>query len=109
MQTSSRPSPTIARQTASPSTVTLTVGQTQQFTSNQAVTWSSAPTGVGGIDPASGLYTAPATIATQQTVTITATSQADNTKTATALVTLNPPSVYSHRRSITIDHNKVPR
>jgi hypothetical protein len=94
--------------TASPATVTLSGGQTQQFTSNQAVTWSSAPTGAGNIDPASGLYSAPATVATQQTVTITATSQADTTKTATAIVTLSPPSVYSHRRSITIDHTKVP-
>ena len=100
--------------TVSPATVTLNGGQTQAFTalvtntSNQVVTWSSAPAGVGGIDPATGIYTAPAAIATQQTVTITAISQADGSKSGTATVTLNPASVYSHRRAITLDHTQVP-
>src|SRR6185369_15030460 len=61
---------------------------------------------------ASGLYTAPSSIATQQSVTITVTSQADGTKSATATVTLVPPgrngSGYSHTRSIVINHTKVP-
>ncbi len=39
----------------------------------------------------SGLYTAPSSITAQQTVTVTATSQADNTKTGTATITLLPP------------------
>jgi hypothetical protein len=73
-----------------PATATLYGGQTQQFTSNQPVTWSSSPTGAGGIDPATGLYTAPAAIATPQQVTVTATSQADQTQSASAAVTLSP-------------------
>ncbi|MBV9745880.1 MAG: hypothetical protein JO099_19120 [Acidobacteriia bacterium] len=79
--------------TVTPAAVNLQAGQTQQFTavvtgsSNTAVTWSSQ--GAGSIS-STGLYTAPAVIATQQAVTITATSQADSTKKATAVVTLLP-------------------
>src|SRR5208282_3076771 len=67
-----------------PATATLYGGQTQQFTatvtntSNTAVTWTISPAGTGTIN-SSGLYTAPATISTQQTVTVTATSQASPT------------------------------
>lgn len=77
-----------------PSAVTLTASATQQFTAtmtnsdNPAVTWSTTPANVGIIS-ASGLYTAPAAIATPQTVTVIATSVADPAKTATATVTLN--------------------
>ena len=68
--------------------------QTQQFTAmvsntaNTAVTWSLSPS-TGTISSA-GLYTAPATIATPQTVTVRATSVADRRKSATATVTLYP-------------------
>jgi DNA-binding beta-propeller fold protein YncE len=50
---------------------------------SQGVSWSL--TGVGSIDPNSGLYTAPSTTGT---ATITATSLADPTETATATVTV---------------------
>ena len=90
----------------SPPTASLYAQQTQQFTpsvtntSNTAVTWSLSPTGVGSIS-AGGLYTAPASITAQQSVTVKVTSQADPTKSASATVTLlapvsvsvNPPSV----------------
>jgi RHS repeat-associated protein len=82
----------------SPATATLYVGQTQQFTSNQPVTWSSSPTGAGSIDPATGLYTAPAAIAAPQQVTVTATSQADQTKSASATVSLSPPISFAALR-----------
>ena len=80
--------------TVSPPSATLSAGQTQQFTasvtgsSNTAVTWSISPS--AGTISAGGLYMAPASIASQQTVTVTATSQADPTKSATATVTLSP-------------------
>jgi hypothetical protein len=45
---------------------------------------------VGSIS-AGGLYTAPASITAAQTVTVTATSVADSTKTASAAVSLAPP------------------
>ncbi len=77
-----------------PPAVTLTANQTQQFTAtvsnstNTSVTWS-APS-AGTITP-TGLYTAPASIAGQQTIAITATSAADSTKIASATVMLVPP------------------
>jgi len=55
-------------------------------TGNQAVTWSINPS-VGTISQA-GLYTAPPVVANQQTVTVTAASQLDPTKSATAALTL---------------------
>jgi len=79
----------------SPTAATLYASQTQQFTAsvanttNTAVTWSFSPS--AGTLGASGLYTAPASIAAQQTVTVTATSQADTTKLASATITLMPP------------------
>ena len=85
--------------TLSPSSVALAASQTQQFTatvantSNTAVTWSLSPAGMGTID-STGLYTAPASIAGQQTVTVTATSQADTTKSAVGTVALLPVVVY---------------
>jgi len=80
----------------SPTTITLGQGQQQPFTatvtgaSNTAVTWSFSPA-VGTLS-SSGLYTAPATVSSQQTVTVTATSVADSTKSASAKVTLQPPA-----------------
>jgi hypothetical protein len=80
-----------------PTSVTLnTDGQQQQFsatvagTSNTAVNWSISPS--LGTLTANGLYTAPypGTISSSQSVTITATSAADSTKSANATVTLNP-------------------
>src|SRR5437879_1688113 len=72
-------------------TCTIGTNETFQFkplvmvtgTSNQTVTWSS--TGVGTVDPISGMYTAPATTGT---ATITATSVADATESASATVTI---------------------
>jgi hypothetical protein len=79
----------------SPATASLAIGQTQQFTAtvsnstNTAVTWSLSPS-IGTVSSA-GLYTAPGAIASQQTVTVMATSAADPTKSASGVVTLIPP------------------
>ena len=81
-----------------PTTSALSGGQTQQFTptvtgtANTSVNWAINPNNVGSIS-AAGLYTAPASIVATQTVTVTATSVADNTKVGTATVTLNAPAV----------------
>jgi hypothetical protein len=93
--------------TLSPSNVSLTASQTQQFTatvtgsSNTGVSWSL--NGPGSVSNA-GLYTAPAAIAAAQNVTLTATSLADATKTAMATIglTVAPPSV-----SITLSPSNV--
>jgi hypothetical protein len=74
----------------SPTTATLASGGTEQFsaqvtnTSNTAVTWSAT----SGTVSATGLFAAPTVTATE-TVTVTATSVADNTKSASAIVTVN--------------------
>ncbi len=57
-------------------------------TSNQKVTWSVS-SGIGTIDPNSGVYTAPPP-PTTGTATITATSQADPTESASATLTIVP-------------------
>lgn len=79
----------------SPSTVALNLGAQQQFaatvsgSSNQSVTWSVDSAGAGnatnGSISSTGLYTAPQLAGTH---TITATSLADSTKSATATVTI---------------------
>jgi hypothetical protein len=81
--------------TVLPSTVTLLPSSPpQQFTAtvtgsgNTGVTWSLSPQ-VGSIS-AAGSYTAPSSVASQQTVTVTAKSNADPTKTGTAAITLLP-------------------
>jgi RHS repeat-associated protein len=101
----------------SPASAMLYSGQSQQFTAtilytgNTAVNWTISPANAGSIT-ASGLFTASASLATGQMVTITATSQADPTKSASATVTLSPlpcPSTgYSFERRIAINHAMVP-
>jgi hypothetical protein len=81
--------------TIAPSSVSLGAGASATFsasvtgTSNSAVTWLMSPS-VGTL--VNGVYTAPATISSSQTVTVMANSSADNTKTATATVNLTPAS-----------------
>ena len=71
----------------SPTAATVSAGSTQQFTAtvtgsaNTTVTWSAS----GGSVNASGLFTAPASAGT---VSVTATSVADPTKSANAIVTV---------------------
>jgi hypothetical protein len=78
--------------TVSPATGTVVSGGLQQFTatvtntSNPAVTWSAS----AGTINASGLFTAPV-VAVDQNAVITATSVADNTKSATATFTVKAP------------------
>lgn len=89
------PPPAVIGVTLTPGSASLNQGGTQQFaatvtgTSNTAVTWTLAPA-VGSVS-LTGLYTAPATVTTAQTVTVTATSAADASKSASASVTVNPP------------------
>jgi hypothetical protein len=90
------PVPATGSVSVTPASVTLYAGQTQQFsasvfnTSNQAVTWSMPVGAQGTLLTASGLYTAPGSIASQQSVAITATGQGSGASSATAIVTLLP-------------------
>ncbi|MGA9462456.1 MAG: chitobiase/beta-hexosaminidase C-terminal domain-containing protein [Terracidiphilus sp.] len=63
----------------------LIAGTTFQFTANQSVTWTAS---AGTIDPATGLFTAPSTVPTPPTVSITAASTASSTSTITLEVTI---------------------
>ncbi|WP_292041459.1 LamG-like jellyroll fold domain-containing protein [Massilia sp. UBA6681] len=84
--------PTVSSVTVSPSTANVAGGATQQFSAtvtganspSQAVNWTVS----AGTINASGLFTAPEATASAQTITITATSQVDGTKSgaATAIV-----------------------
>ena len=79
--------------TVGPSSRALRPGESATFvasvtgTTNTAVIWSLSPA-VGTV--VNGLYTAPATIGSAQSVTITAKSVADSTKTASASIALTP-------------------
>ena len=82
----------------SPSTASLQINQQQQFTAtvtgnaDTSVTWSLGAGNPGTIS-ASGLYTAPASIATQQNISVIAASVADPNRNDTATVTLIPVAV----------------
>ena len=100
-------SPTVDSVTVLPATPQVTGGTTQQFTATvagtnnpgQGVTWSFSPNTSGASINSSGVFTAPAATASQQTFTITATSSVDNTKsgstTATVPATGAPPVTYT--------------
>ena len=85
-----------------PTAVSITTGATQQFTasvtgtSNTAVTWRASGTGCSvaacGTISSSGLYAAPAVAPSPASVTITASSVADTTKSTSAAVTIAPPA-----------------
>ncbi len=87
--------------TIDPAGITLNQGQTQQFSAtvtgnaNTAVTWKLQAGGPSGskIDAATGLYTAPPSVTTQQTDTVVATSVADTGQSETAQVTLEPETI----------------
>jgi hypothetical protein len=84
--------------TIGPQTPTVQINATQQFTatvtntSNTAVSWQvNGLTGgdsTHGTISASGLFTAPAAVPAPSTVTVTAISQADNTKSGSTVVTI---------------------
>ena len=83
------------------SSVDLNAGDSHQFTAtvtghtNTSVTWSLSTCSLGacGTLSATGLYTAPSSVASAADVTVTVTSQADPSKYASATVHLVPVSV----------------
>ena len=91
----------------SPLTINVATGAQQQFTvtvagtTNKNISWTIVGSGCTGSAcgtiTASGLYTAPAAIPSPPLVVITATSQADPTKSSTAFVTIVAPIQVSVR------------
>jgi len=82
--------------TVSPSTAAVNVAHTQQFTAtvtgttNTSVRWTVTGGPSNGTIATTGLYTAPASVPNPATVIVTATSQANSAKFATATVTVQP-------------------
>jgi 6-phosphogluconolactonase (cycloisomerase 2 family) len=91
--------------TVAPAAPSVAVGATQQFTAtvtntaNTAVTWSVNGVAGGnatvGTITAGGLYTGPVAVPNPATVTVQATSAADNTKSGTATVTITAAPVIT--------------
>jgi len=94
------PAPQPVSVTISPTTASVEINNTVQFTatvqntSNRAVTWlvndvEGGNATVGTIS-SRGLYTAPATVPNPNSVTVKAVSQADTSKSASATVMITP-------------------
>jgi hypothetical protein len=89
-----------------PAEASTVTGATQQFvasvreTSDTAVTWTVSGaqcTGNAcGTISSSGLYTAPLSVPRSATITITATSESDPTKSASAVATIVPPQAAGY-------------
>ncbi len=91
---------------ASSSNATIVSGKTRQFTAkvshspNTVVTWSAT----AGTVSSSGLFTAP-TVGSATQVTVTATSRADSTQSASVTLTVNPAAnvtAASTQHSVTL-------
>jgi hypothetical protein len=89
-----------------PTSASITTRATRQFKASvtgsldTAVTWMVSGggcrgTACGAISP-SGLYTAPAAVPSSATVTITATSESDPTKSSSAKITIVPPQAAGY-------------
>lgn len=87
-------SPLAVQISIAPTTATVPVGGTLQFsasvfnTNNTGVNWAVSGTGDVGSISSDGVYTAPQTVPSPATVTVTATSQADSNAKATATLTI---------------------
>jgi len=76
-------------QTISPTTATVKLGATQQFTSSGATGWSAT----AGSVSSSGLYTAPASMPSSSAVTVTATGPGGSASAAVTLQVQNPQTI----------------
>lgn len=88
--------------------MTYTVSATITHHTNTALTWSMSGTGCTGaacgtFDSNTLVYTAPALVPTQATITITATSVADPTKLDTCTITLMPISMTISPTTASLD------
>lgn len=76
-------------QTISPTTATVKLGATQQFTSTGATGWSATAGSISG----AGLYTAPATMPASSSVTVTATGPGGSASAKVTLQVQNPQTI----------------
>jgi len=75
-------------QTISPTSASINLGATQQFTSSGATSWAATAGTV-----VNGLYTAPAAMPASSTVTVTATGPGGSAKATVTLVNPNAPQI----------------
>jgi Protein of unknown function (DUF1800) len=87
--TNSTPNPSPTPQAISPTTATLNLGATQQFTSAGATSW----TATFGTVTTSGFYTAPTSMPTAGSDTVTATGPGGSAKATVTLIAPPPPAV----------------
>ncbi|HWC96178.1 MAG TPA: DUF1800 family protein [Candidatus Sulfopaludibacter sp.] len=76
-------------QTISPTTASVNLGATRQFTSSGATGWSTT----AGTVSTAGLYTAPTTMPTSNTATVTATGPGGSASATVTLVNPNAPTI----------------
>ena len=76
-------------QTISPTQASVVLGHTQQFTSSGATGWSAT----AGTVSASGLYTAPTTMPSSPTVTVTATGPGGHASATVTLTSATPQTI----------------
>jgi uncharacterized protein (DUF1800 family) len=91
----------------SPDPVSLRVGTTKQFsasvqnTTNHAVTWTAS----AGTISATGLYTAPATLPSPNTVRVTATASVNGASDFATVTLLNPDVNVTHLSTTQVNTN----
>jgi len=105
--------------TVSPTGASVPTGTTQQFkasvtgTSNTAVAWSVTGTGCSGVAcgtiNTSGFYTAPAVVPSPATVTVTATSVADPTKSSAVNLTIVGSGKNGSAQALAITTTALPQ
>jgi len=76
-------------QTISPTSATVKLDATQQFTSSGATSWTAS----AGTISSSGLYTAPSTMPSSSSVTVTATGPGGKASATVTLQVLNPQTI----------------
>ena len=87
--TTSQPPTPPPQQTIFPSSATVSLGATQQFTSSGATSWSAT----AGSISTSGLFTAPSTMPSSRSVTVTVTGLGGSASAAVILEALNPQTI----------------
>lgn len=98
-----------------PEAVTLSTGETFQLHAEAAgagdprVTWSVDGGAENGEVSGSGLYAAPARFLTPGTVTVRATSAADPSKSATAMVHIGAVGIEASPKEVTLPHGQTHR
>jgi hypothetical protein len=115
------PSPNPIRVSVSPTTETVAVGATQTFTATvmndtaaKGVTWTvscGTANGCGSLSATTGIsitYSAPSSVPSPATVTLTAISAADTTRSASSTITVTAPQSNVNGVTISCSPDAIP-